>query len=79
MRLALTSCGLLLNSCATNPPPIVDMAGKDPAQVNRDMAECHAHPLDHVQFIGPDIMKDRGFPESRCLESMGYTVLSRTQ
>jgi starvation-inducible outer membrane lipoprotein len=79
MRHAFLLSALLLTGCATNPPPIVDLAGKDPVQANRDMAECHSRPYDHIKFIGPDVIKDRGFPESRCLESMGYNVLSRTQ
>jgi hypothetical protein len=66
-------------ACATNPPPVLDLAGKDQVQANRDLAECQNRPYDHVPFIGPNIITDRGFPVSRCLESMGYRVLSRTQ
>lgn len=81
MRIVPICALLALTSCATAPPPIVDMAGKDPIQVNRDMAECREHPYDHVSFTGTDQshILPQGFPQSRCLESMGYTVLSRTQ
>ena len=80
MRLAI-ACLLLTTAtgCATAPPPVVDLAGKDPVQANRDVAACQNKPYDHVPFIGPNIATDRGFPVSRCLESMGYRVLSRTQ
>jgi hypothetical protein len=79
MRKILAAALLVLTGCATNPPPIIDVAGKDPVQTNRDLAECQNHPYDHIQFIGPNVWTDRGFPISRCLESMGYKVLSRTQ
>jgi hypothetical protein len=65
-----------LAGCTTPPPPIVEMAGKDPVQLNRDMAECR----------GKDTMYRKDgygwplpFPQSRCLEDKGYVVLSRTQ
>jgi hypothetical protein len=52
---------LALTSCAEAPPPIVDMAGKDPIKVNRDMAECREHAYDHVQVIPPRTYYLRAF------------------
>lgn len=74
---AIAVAFLTLAGCASNPPPIIDLVGKDPVQANRDLAECHNHPYDHVPFV--DSWPPTGMPESRCLESMGYKVLSRTQ
>jgi hypothetical protein len=52
MHKTLVSLMLLtLAGCATNPPPIVEMAGKDPVQVNRDMAECRDKPM---PIFGPN-------------------------
>lgn len=79
MRLGAMVMALALAGCASNPPPVVDLQGKDPVQANRDFALCQNDPYSVVQFIGPNLMTDRGFPVSRCLEAKGYTVLSRTQ
>ncbi len=76
----LALCWLLaVPSCASGPPPIVDLVGKDPVKVNSDLAECHNNPYDHITVMPTQGFLPRGFPESRCLESMGYRVLSRTQ
>jgi hypothetical protein len=79
VRKILAAAFLALTGCASNPPPIIDVAGKDPVQANRDLAECQDHPFDHVQMIPPNSWVPPGLPVSRCLESMGYKVLSRTQ
>jgi hypothetical protein len=64
---------LAIGGCATAPPPIVDLAGKDPVAVNRDMAECSTKGLGDMPFFAAN--GERAHYYSRCLEERGYTIL----
>lgn len=58
IHLSLSACGV--------PSPIVDMAGKDPVQYQRDLAACHAY---------ADRVFSWGNPVAKCMEQKGYYIL----
>lgn len=73
MRKAIILWALLLSGCASNTPftpPVVDMAGVDPAKYNADISECNRRVEQGgpIQF-GPVI--------SNCMEQKGYHIFEK--
>ena len=61
----LIATAILLNGCQTAPVPVVDMAGVDTVQYNRDLADCYD---ETPAFAWGNWL-------ATCLEGKGYTVL----
>ena len=77
MRAVFLLCFLTLAGCASAPPDLPDLTGKDPARANIDMTECRAKQLNgELPFIDP-VTGERAHYYSRCMEQRGYTMLSR--
>ena len=64
-KFLLVAVSLVLGACGDARQPIVDMAGRDPTQVNRDMAYCTVSTRD-VPTFGNGITK--------CMKAKGYTI-----
>ena len=61
------AAALVTVGCAPIPQPVVDLAGKDPVQANRDMASCVAEGSSKVIAFGN--------PVTKCMKAKGYTIL----
>jgi hypothetical protein len=54
--------GMMLTACAAT-VPIIDQAGKDPVQLNRDLAACQRETADTFSW---------GNPIANCMKKKGY-------
>lgn len=66
--IGLVLAAFTLAGCAGAPvPPVVDMAGVDPVQLNRDQADCEHQRMNTFFSVGP--------PLANCMRDKGYKVL----
>lgn len=56
----------LVGGCYAPPAPVVDMAGVDPAQYNRDLAAC----MKDMPFVAA------GNYKATCMAKKGYKILA---
>jgi hypothetical protein len=63
---SLVAFALLVGACGPPPNPVVDMQGKDPVKVNRDLAACQMETADVFAW---------GNPMAKCMRAKGYVVI----